>query len=47
VNEKAKIQEAKYFLSLMVKEQENGEAFKYLLSAFLSVARLMTGRKRG
>jgi hypothetical protein len=44
MNEKAKIQEAKFFLSLMVKEQENREAFKYFLSAFLSAARLRKGR---
>lgn len=39
MNEKAKIKEARFFLSLMVKEQENREAFKYFLSAFLSAAR--------
>jgi hypothetical protein len=39
MNEKAKIQEAKFFLSQMVTEQENREAFRYLLSAFLSAAR--------
>lgn len=39
MNEKAKIQEAKFFLSLMVKEQQNREAFRYFLSAFLSAAR--------
>jgi len=39
MNEKVKIQEAKFFLSLMVKERENREAFKYSLSAFLTAAR--------
>jgi len=39
VNEKTKIQEARFFYDLMVKEQENLTAFKFYLSAFLTAAR--------
>lgn len=37
--EKEKLEEAKYFYSRMIEEQENIRAFKYYLSAFLSSAR--------
>jgi hypothetical protein len=39
MNEKEKLEEAKYFYSRMVMEEENREAFKYNLSAFLAAAR--------
>jgi hypothetical protein len=39
MNEKEKIQEAKYFYSVMVKEQEDRLVFKFHLSGFLSAAR--------
>jgi hypothetical protein len=39
MNEKKKLEEAKYFYSKMLNEQGNREAFTYDLSAFLSAAR--------
>jgi hypothetical protein len=39
MHEKVKLKEAKYFYSMMVKEQENYENFKFNLSAFLSSTR--------
>jgi len=39
MNEKEKLEEARYFYAEMVKQQEDRKVFKYNLSAFLSAAR--------
>lgn len=39
MNEREKVEEAKYFYSRMIEEYENREHFRYNLSAFLSAAR--------
>lgn len=39
MNEKDKLEEARWFYAEMVKRQENRKIFKYNLSAFLSSAR--------